>query len=143
MSDQTNTNESSTRLRTGLIASSMPALPDGYVSQLYPINHAIDGLWTDQQNPLHQRFVEALGGIKWFLIDRWRIVYAKPFEVMSRQDRSQLPFTICVSVRPGSTTVEQGQAAVLRCKQVLDEFGFSDVEVSISAAEGWGNLAEN
>ncbi|KAF5714447.1 hypothetical protein FMUND_7409 [Fusarium mundagurra] len=143
MSDQTNTTESS-RPRTGLIASSLPALPDGYVSRLYPSdNHAINGPWTDQQIPLHQRFIEALGGIKWFLIDRWRIGYGESYEAMSRQHRSQRPFTICVSVRPGSTTVEQGQAAVLRCKQVLDEFGFTDVEVRIGASEGWGNLSEN
>ncbi|KAF5572299.1 hypothetical protein FPANT_13191 [Fusarium pseudoanthophilum] len=143
MSDQTNTTESSTLPQNGRVASSRPLPPDGYVSDWYPCSsHAINGPWNDRQNTLQRRIIEALGDIRWFTIDVWRIAQAESYEAMDLQDRSSRPLTILVSVRPGSTTVEQGEAAVLRCKKVLDEFDFSDVEVDISEAVGWGSLAE-
>jgi hypothetical protein len=38
----------------------------------------------------------------------------------------------------GSTTSEQGHAAVLKCKQILDEFDLSDVEVDIQEGMNLG-----
>jgi len=140
---ETNTTASSTQPRPSLHARSRPADPDGYVSEVYPCsNHAIMGPWEDRKNPLQRRIIESLGDIKWFVIDIWRFGYAESYEAIDLQDRSQRPATICVSVRPGSTTAEKMQAAVFRCKQVLDEFGFPDVEVSIEESVGWGSLAE-
>ena len=123
------------------IASSSPFPPDGYVSEWYPCtNHAIKDAWNDPQSPLRQQIIEALGDINWISIDVIRSGYAESYEALD--DRSICPVTISVDVKVGSTTPEQGQAAVLRCKKVLDEFDFSDVEVNISEATRWGAFCD-
>ncbi|KAG5785986.1 hypothetical protein H9Q73_000424 [Fusarium xylarioides] len=123
------------------IASSRPFPPKGYVSEWYPCtNHAIKDAWNDPQSPLRQQIIEALSDINWISIDVIRSGYAESYEALD--DRSICPVTISVHVKVGSTTPEQGQAAVLRCKKVLDEFDFSDVEVNISEARRWGAFCD-
>ncbi|CVL13200.1 uncharacterized protein FPRN_09977 [Fusarium proliferatum] len=124
------------------IASSRPPPPDGYVSEGYPCtNHAIKAAWNDPQSALRQQIIEALGDINWFDIDVIRSGYAESYEALD--DRLICPVTISVAVKVGSTTPEQGQAAVLRCKKVLDEFDFSDVEVNIGEARRWGAFCDD
>ncbi|KAK2692664.1 hypothetical protein QWA68_007396 [Fusarium oxysporum] len=126
MSNETNTTEPSTRPRAGLVASSRPDSPDGY--RPCP--------WNDPQSSLRRQIIEALGDMKWFDIAVLRFGYAESYEAL--EDQSTCPVTILISVRVGSTTSEQGHAAVLKCKQILDEFDLSDVEVDIQEATRWG-----
>ncbi|EGU82544.1 hypothetical protein FOPG_10035 [Fusarium oxysporum f. sp. conglutinans race 2 54008] len=137
MSNETNTTEPSTRPRAGLVASSRPDSPDGYRYTSYPsTGHAIQGPWNDPQSSLRRQIIEALGDMKWFDIAVLRFGYAESYEAL--EDQSTCPVTILISVRVGSTTSEQGHAAILKCKQILDEFDLSDVEVDIQEATRWG-----
>ncbi|KAG7411021.1 hypothetical protein Forpe1208_v009817 [Fusarium oxysporum f. sp. rapae] len=138
MSNEANTTESSARPRAGLIASSRPDPPDGYKCTSYPSTcHAIRGPWNDPQSSLRRQIIESLGDMSWFDIDILRFGYAESYEAL--EDRSTCPVTILISVKVGSTTFEQGHAAVLKCKRILDEFDLSDVEVGIQEARRWGS----
>ncbi|KAF5974288.1 hypothetical protein FBULB1_7847 [Fusarium bulbicola] len=121
------------------VASSQPYPPDSYHSRCIPCwIHAIKRPYNNPETPFRRRLVEALGDIEWVTIDKHRIGYAESEEAL--EDRWLCPVTICVFVRPGSTTPEQGQAAVLRCKQVFDEFDRPDMEVDISEDVPWEPL---
>ncbi|KAI1045826.1 hypothetical protein LB505_014331 [Fusarium chuoi] len=136
-----NTAESATRPQTSDVSSSRPDPPDGYKRIRHPgTGHAIQGPWNDPQSSLQRQIIEALGDMKWIAINIFRIGYAESYEAL--EDESLCPATISVAVKVGSKTAEQGQAAVLRCKKVLEEFDFSDVEVEIYEARMWGAFCD-
>ncbi|KPM34786.1 hypothetical protein AK830_g11792 [Neonectria ditissima] len=95
--------------------------------------HRIANLWNDPStSTLRQDIVEALGSIRWTAIDVLRLGYEA--EDFGAQEQQKNPITLLVSVESNSTSWEQGHAAVMQCRRILQQHHINDVHCDMKEA---------
>ncbi|KAH7128949.1 hypothetical protein EDB81DRAFT_764100 [Dactylonectria macrodidyma] len=85
--------------------------------------HPIADLWNTD-GPLRREIVLALDGIQWTVIDVLRLGYQPR---MTEELQLNHPVTLLISVKKDSTPWEQGHSVVVRCHEILQNYGISDV----------------
>ncbi|PIL22804.1 hypothetical protein GSI_15499 [Ganoderma sinense ZZ0214-1] len=101
-----------------------------YDRELRPVgDHAIaaPGVWDNQVGPALLKVLDE-ENVKWDTIDVHRIHYTE-FD-----HEAPFPVVVCIGVKFGALSGEDGVGVAKRCQAVLDGFGLGDVEVAIKAS---------
>ena len=90
-----------------------------------PGRHPLGPLWNDTDGSLRREIIESLVNVEWHVIDILRLGYDR----IDGEDPGHWshPITLLVSVEPATVAWEEGHAAVLRCKAILERHGINDV----------------
>ncbi|KAH7310567.1 hypothetical protein B0I35DRAFT_481871 [Stachybotrys elegans] len=102
-----------------------------YRKQLFPVDDGrLASLWNQPRTPGTLKFdlINSLDGLEWSSIDLLRIGFPR------RPDEGR-PTVVLVTVRPGSTTGEDGVKFAVKAKLVLEEHGFDHVHCEIKESE--------
>ncbi|KAH6982194.1 hypothetical protein BKA56DRAFT_720531 [Ilyonectria sp. MPI-CAGE-AT-0026] len=94
--------------------------------------HPIVGLWNTE---LQRDIVLALDGIQWNVIDVLRLGYERVLNTPEDAEQPEHPVTLLISVKEDSTPWEQGHAVVMRCREILQQHGISDVHCEMKEAQ--------
>ncbi|KAI1794932.1 hypothetical protein LXA43DRAFT_994955 [Ganoderma leucocontextum] len=95
---------------------------------------AVPGVWENQVGPALLKVLDE-ENVKWNTIDLHRIHY------VDFNDEAPFPVVVCIGVKPGTLSGEDGAPVAKRCQEVLDSFSLNDVEVAIKASERFQSVA--
>lgn len=97
-----------------------------------PGRHHFVPLWNDTDGALRREIIESLVNTEWHVIDVLRLGYDR---IDGEEPGHWLdPITLLVSVEPGAVVWEDGHAAVMRCKAILESHGINDVHCEMKEA---------
>lgn len=91
--------------------------------------HKIVGLWNDSTGPLRRDILAAVASLNWTALDILRIGYQRDNEFTGQS--FEHPVTLLISVEKDSTSWSVGYATVMRCHQLLLQYGIDDVHVEM------------
>ncbi len=125
--------------RTGAPWKAPPVGPEAYPHKReFRVvgEHAIaaPAVWEKQVGPAILKVLDE-ENVQWNTVDVHRIHY------VNFDDESPFPVVVCIGVKLGTLSGEDGARVAKRCQQVLDDFGLSDVEVTIKASERFQSAA--
>ena len=89
---------------------------------------AAPGVWENQVGPALLQVLDE-ETLQWNTIDVHRIHY------IDFDNEAPFPVVVCIGVKFGLLSGEEGARVAKRCQEVLDGFGLNDVEVAIKASE--------
>ncbi|KAM5539510.1 hypothetical protein V8D89_006962 [Ganoderma adspersum] len=102
-----------------------------YERELRPVGeHAIaaPGVWENQVGPALLQVLDE-EAVRWNTIDVHRIHY------IDFDNEAPFPVVVCIGVKFGLLSGEDGARVAKQCQEVLDGFGLGDVEIAIKASE--------
>ncbi|PIL29493.1 hypothetical protein GSI_08435 [Ganoderma sinense ZZ0214-1] len=120
--------------RTGAPWKPIPLTTQWYVPykrELRPVGEhpiAAPGVWENHVGPALLAVLDQ-ENVQWNTIDVHRIHY------IEFDHEAPFPVVVCIGVKFGLLTGQDGARVAERCQAVLDDFGLADVEVAIKASE--------
>ncbi len=122
--------------RTSTTPWKAPTGPEAYhrLKELRVVGeHALNSVWGDDLGVKVSSLLDEMN-VKWTSLDIVRIGYCGQFFA---------PVILWIGVTPASLSSEDGIVAARKCKEILEEYHITDVDVEIreSVVHRWGSWA--